>query len=317
MRVAILDGFSVTAQDLSWDSIVGLDEIKVYDMTSPEDTLQRCKGFDMILTNKVVIDSTIMSQLPELKYIGVLATGYNVVDIAYAREHGIVVTNIPAYSTDSVAQMVWSHILNIFNHVDHYARQNREGRWTRSPLFCYWDEPVHELAGKTIGIVGLGNIGMKVARIALAFGLKVMAVTSKRQAELENGIESVDLHTLLRNSDIVSLHCPLTAGNKGMINKESLRIMKQGSVLINTGRGGLVVESDLAEALDSGWIEAYGADVLNTEPPTAESPLLKAKNCYLTPHIAWASVESRKRLISICAENINAFICGSPINQVN
>lgn len=317
MRLIILDGFSVVAKDLNWSSIVGPDNIKSYETTSPEELIERCKDYDMILTNKVVINAETMDQLPRLKYIGVLATGYNVVDIKHAKERGIVVTNIPAYSTDSVAQMVWAHILNIFNKVDYYATQNRDGHWTGRSFFCYWDAPFYEIAGKTIGIVGLGNIGMKVARIALAFGLKVKAVTSKPQEQLEDGIDSVDFETMMRESDIISLHCPLTEKNKGMINHKSLEYIKQGAVLINTGRGGLVVEDDVVEALNSGRLGAYGADVLNSEPPSADNPLLKAKNCYLTPHIAWATVEARKRLINICAENIKAFLGGSPINQVN
>ena len=258
-----------------------------------------------------------MDQLPELRYIGVLATGYNVVDINAAARRGIVVTNIPAYSTESVVQMTWAHILNIYNSVGHYACENSRGRWCDSPDFCYWDSPLHELAGKTIGIVGLGNIGRRVADVALAFGMKVLALTGKSQNSLPEGITKVVLDRLLKESDIVTLHCPLTSGTREMINRGSLALMKSDAVLINTGRGGLVSDADLSDALNSGRIAAYGADVLTVEPARSDNPLVHARNCYLTPHIAWATVEARQRLIAICMENVRAFIEGHPVNVIH
>lgn len=317
MKLVILDSYSVTSDDLSWHQLQDIVEVTSYDNTNVSQIIERCKGHQMALTNKVVFDETVISQLPDLKYIGVLATGYNVVDTESARRHGIVVTNIPAYSTDSVVQMVWAHILNIYNKVSYYANQNRKGRWSACSDFCYWDEALHELSGKTFGIVGLGNIGIRVAKIAVAFGLKVLAVTSKSPDCLPDGIDRVGMDDLLRKSDILSLHCPLTAENKEMINRDSLSKIKPGAVLINTGRGGLVNEQDVADALVDGRLGAYGADVLTTEPPTYDNPLLTAPHCYLTPHIAWATVEARQRLINICTENIKAFLSGSPQNQVN
>lgn len=316
MKLVILDGYTVVKDDLSWSALTNLVEITEYSHTEANQVVERCKGHDMILTNKVVISASIMEQLSDLKYVGVLATGYNVVDTQYAKKRNIVVTNIPAYSTDSVAQMVWAHILNIFSNVDYYARSNHNGRWSANSDFCYWDTPFHELAGKTLGIVGLGNIGMKVARIGLAFGMHIEAVTSKNPATLTD-IECVSFEKMMQDSDIVSLHCPLTDSNKGMINHGTLSLMKKGAILINTGRGGLVVETDVVNALQSGQLKAYGADVLATEPPTADNPLLQVPNCYLTPHIAWATVEARQRLIDICTENVKAFLNGAPVNQVN
>ena len=317
MRIVILDGFSVNPGDLSWDELNQLGDVIVYDRTSEDEVIDRCKGADIILTNKVVLDATTLNMLPRLQYIGVLATGYNVVDLEVASRQNIVVTNIPAYSTESVAQMVFAHILNIVSRVEHYARENRKGRWTNSSDFCYLDHNLTELYGKRMGIIGLGNTGMATARIAQAFGLNVMAYTSKDEDDLPNGIRKVTLEQLYSESDIISLHCPLTDSTYHMINKETLATMKPTAILINTGRGPLVDDSAVATALHKGIIAAYGADVITTEPPKEDNPLLSAPYCYLTPHIAWATKEARTRLLNTCIRNIKAFLDGEPINQVN
>ena len=320
MKIVILDAHTVNHGDLSWDALRKLPDITdidIYDRTSSEDTVAHCRGAEIVLTNKVVLDAPTLNMLPRLQYIGVLATGYNVVDLEVASRQNIVVTNIPAYSTESVAQMVFSHILNIVSQTDHYARENRKGRWAQSPDFCYLDHNLFELNGKTIGIIGLGNTGMATARIAQAFGLNVLAYTSKNEDQLPTGIIKATLDHLLTNSDIVSLHCPLTEDTREMINREALMKMKPGAILINTGRGPLVNDSDVAAALHEGTIAAYGTDVMTTEPPQADNPLFTAPHCYITPHIAWATREARSRLIDICTENIKAYLEGEPINQVN
>ena len=272
---------------------------------------------EIVLTNKTVFDAEIISRLPNTKYIGVLATGYNVVDLQAAKEHGIVVTNIPAYSTDSVAQMTFAHILNVTNQVDHYARASRDGEWSRCPDFCYWDKPLIELAGKTIGIVGLGHIGMKVARIARDFGMDVFALTSKAATELPKGIQKTTLEGLLGVCDIISLHCPLTDSTREIINAESLSKMRKGTILVNTGRGPLVNEHDVAEALHTGQLGAYCADVMCSEPPSFDNPLFREPNAFITPHVAWATVEARLRLMDIAENNIKEFLSGNPVNVVN
>lgn len=317
MKIVILDAYTVNPGDLSWSALEKLGDVDIYDRTSPDDVISRCRGAEIVLTNKVVLDAEILNMLPRLQYIGVLATGYNVVDLEQATRQNIVVTNIPAYSTDSVAQMVFCHLLNIVGRVDYYANENREGRWTNSADFCYLDHNLFELRGKKMGIIGLGNTGMATAKIALAFGLKVFAYTSKEEQELPDGIHKDELSDIFEECDIISLHCPLTEDTKHIINKNSLQQMKSNAIIINTGRGPLVNDADLAEALNDEEIAAYGADVLTTEPASADNPLLSAKNCYLTPHIAWATKEARERLISICTDNIEAFIDGEPINVVN
>ena len=317
MRIVILDGFTATQHDLSWKDVEMLGEVIVYDRTHPDDTVERCRGAVAVLTNKVVLSADVIAQLPELKYIGVLATGYNVVDLEAARQQGIVVTNIPAYSTMSVAQMVFAHILNVTMHVDHYAVENRNGRWSRSEDFCWMDTPVVELSGKILGIVGLGNIGSAVARIANAFGMEVMAVTSKEQPLLPNYIKKVTKDELFHTSDFISLHCPLTESTRGLICRESISKMKPGVVIINTGRGPLVNEQDMAEALQLGKVGAFCADVLAQEPPAANHPLSGSPRAYITPHIAWASREARMRLIHIAAANLEAFLNGKPQNVVS
>lgn len=314
MKIVILDGFTANPGDLSWKVLEAMGEVTVYERTAPEDTVTRAAGAEVVLTNKVLMGREVIAQLPELKYIGVLATGYNVVDIEAAKERGIVVTNVPAYSTESVAQMVFAHLLTVTNRTEHYAEQNRAGRWSRSQDFCYWDTTMIELAGKTFGIVGLGNIGLRVAQIALAFGMRVKALSSKEV--LPNGIEKVGLDELLSAVDVLSLHCPLTERTHHLINKDTLRKMKPSAILINTGRGPLVDDVAVADALAEGRLAAFCADVLTNEPPTADNPLLQQPNAYITPHIAWATVEARARLIKVATENVRCFLNGKPQNVV-
>lgn len=316
MNIVVLDAYTLNPGDLSWGKLEALGNLKVYDRTLPEEIVDRAKDAEIVLVNKVVIDGACMEALPNLKYIGVLATGYNVVDVDEACKRGIVVTNIPAYSTDSVAQMVFAHILNIVSRVDMYASQNRNGRWSNCNDFCYYDSPIMELAGKRMGIVGLGHTGMATARIADAFGMKVVAFTSKTE-QLPYGIEPLPLDEIFATCDIVSLHCPLNERTRGMVDARRLGLMKKGAILINTGRGPLVCEKDVADALSSGRLGAFGADVLSSEPPASDNPLLTAPNCFITPHIAWATVEARTRLMDICAGNVKAYIDGAPVNRVD
>ncbi len=316
MKIVVLDGYGLNPGDLSWDAVSQLGELTVYDRTSSEEVIARSAGAEAILTNKTVITAEIMEALPDLKYIGVLATGYNVVNIDAAREKGIVVTNIPAYSTPSVAQMVFAHILNIAQQVQHHSEEVRKGRWTNNADFCFWDTPLIELREKKIGLVGLGHTGFNTARIAIGFGMQVTAYTSKSSLQLPPEIKKRTLDELFSECDIVSLHCPLTDETKELVNAERLRLMKPTAILINTGRGPLVNEQDLADALNAGKLYAAGLDVLSSEPPKADNPLLTARNCYITPHIAWASLEARTRLMDILAENIKAFQAGKPVNNV-
>ncbi len=317
MKIVVLDGYGVNPGDLSWETLEALGDVEVYPRTAPEDVIDRCFNAEIILTNKVVINKQILVSLPRLKYIGVLATGYNVVDVDTASDLDIIVTNIPAYSTDSVVQMTFAHILTMTNRVEHYTQQNRNGRWSNNPDFVYWDTPLIELAGKTMGIVGLGNIGMKVAQLARCFGMEVYAFTSKASSLLPEGIQKTTFEGLLSVSDILSLHCPLNRSTREMINASSLAKMKEGALLINTGRGPLVNEADVAEALRSGHLGGYGADVMCQEPPAEDNPLFSAPNAYITPHIAWATFEARKLLIAIAVGNVKAFIDGNPVNVVN
>jgi glycerate dehydrogenase len=316
MKIVVLDGYGLNPGDLSWDAVSQLGELTVYDRTSSEEVIARSAGAEAILTNKTVITAEIMEALPDLKYIGVLATGYNVVNVGAAREKGIVVTNIPAYSTPSVAQMVFAHILNIAQQVQHHSEEVRKGRWTNNADFCFWDTPLIELREKKIGLVGLGHTGYNTARIAIGFGMQVTAYTSKSSLQLPPEIKKRTLDELFSECDIVSLHCPLTDETKELVNAERLRLMKPTAILINTGRGPLVNEQDLADALNAGKLYAAGLDVLSSEPPKADNPLLTARNCYITPHIAWASWEARTRLMDILVENIKAFQAGKPINNV-
>ena len=317
MKIVLLDGQGVNPGDISWNRIEELGELTVYPRTAPEEVLQHVGDAEIALTNKTVFDADIIAQLKNTKYIGVLATGYNVVDTKAARERGIVVTNIPAYSTDSVAQMVFAHLLNVSNHVEHYAEETRNGVWSRCPDFCYWNKPLFELAGKTLGIVGLGNIGMKVAQIAQAFGMNVLAYTSKTPDQLPKGIRKTTLDGLFGASDVVSLHCPLTDTTRELMNNTSIEKMRDGAILINTGRGPLVNEADVVDALASGKLGAYCADVLSCEPPSPSNPLVGAPHAFITPHVAWATLEARLRLMDIAVNNIKSFLEGSPTNVVN
>lgn len=316
MKIVVLDGYAANPGDLSWDGMKALGECVIYERTSPEQVLERATGAEVVLTNKVVITTEHIAALPDLKYIGVLATGYNIVDVEAARNRGIVVTNIPAYSTDSVAQMVFAHILNICLQVQHYTEEVRNGRWTSSPDFCFWDTPLMELSGKKLGIVGLGHTGSATARIAIGFGMQVCAYTSKSHFQLIPEIKKMELDELFRECDIVSLHCPLTEQTRGMVNAARLKTMKPTAILINTGRGPLVNEQDLTDALNNGTIYAAGVDVLSQEPPRADNPLLHARNCFITPHIAWASGEARQRLMQIAVDNLNGYITGKVVNNV-
>ena len=316
MKIIVLDGYGLNPGDLSWSGMEALGELTVYDRTSPSELLERSADAEVLITNKTLITAEDMLALPQLKYIGVLATGYNVVDIDAAKSHGIVVTNIPAYSTSSVAQMVFAHLLNITQRVGYYADENKQGRWTKSADFCYWDTPLMELDGKKMGIVGFGNIGQATARIAQAFGMEVCVVTSKEQSSLPAGMKKMELDELFTSCDVVSLHCPLTPTTKEMVNANRLKLMKPQAILINTGRGPLINEQDLADALNEGRIAGAGLDVLSVEPSQKDNPLLSAKNCFITPHIAWATKEARIRLMNIAVENLKAYQEGHIINNV-
>ncbi len=316
MQIIILDGYTANCGDLSWEALENFGELTVYDRTRPEEVVERAKDAEIVLTNKVCLRKQEIEQLPKLKYIGVLATGYNVVDLEAAKEHGIIVTNVPAYSTESVAQMVFAHLLTITNRTEHYALLNRDGNWSDCPDFCYWDTQLTELAGKTLGIVGLGNIGRRVAAIAQAFGMKVVAYTSKATDQLPSGIGKRTIDELLKESDVVTLHCPLAPGTHHLINSQTLQMMKPSAILINTGRGPLVNDQDVADALNANRLRAYCADVLSEEPPKADQPLLQCGNAFITPHIAWATKEARTRLIDVAIGNVKAFIDGRPVNVV-
>ena len=315
-KIVILDGFTSDPSGLAWKPLEEIGGLTVYDRTKPDEIIRRAKEAEIVLTNKVKLGRQEIELLPKLRYIGVLATGYNVVDVEAAFEHDIIVTNVPAYSTDSVAQLVFSHLLTVTNRTEHYAMLNRAGKWTTTPDFCYWDTQLTELAGKTFGIVGLGNIGQRVATIARAFGMNVVAHTSKSADELPPYIGKRTMEELLAESDVLSLHCPLTSGTRHLINRQTLSLMKPSAILVNTGRGPLVNSQDVADALNAGRLRAFCADVLPEEPPMASEPLLHCENAFVTPHIGWASDEARTRLIRIAINNVRAFIEGMPQNVV-
>ena len=317
MNIVILDAFTANPGDLSWAELERLGSVTVYDRTPAADTVTRCLDADIVLTNKGCLGRQEVERLPRLKYIGVLATGYNVVDIAAASQRGIVVTNVPAYSTDSVAQMVFAHLLTVTNRAEHYARQVRQGRWSASTDFCFWDSPLTELSGKTFGIVGLGHIGQQVARIAQGFSMHVVASTSKSAGQLPPGVGKAALGELFSLSDVLSLHCPLTVDTRHLVNARTLAMMKPSAILINTGRGPLVDECATAEALSQGRLAAYCADVLTEEPPRSGSPLMACPNAFITPHIAWATLEARQRLIAVATANVRAFLSGRGQNVVS
>ena len=316
MKIVVLDGFALNPGDLSWEGLTQLGECKVYDRTKPAEVFNRIKNAAVVITNKAVIDEPLIEKLPDLRYIGVTATGYNVVDVEAASRKGIMVTNIPAYSTDSVAQLVFSHILNVVNRVEMHANSVTSGEWIRSPDFAYWKSPQMELAGKTLGIVGFGRIGRKVAEIGLAFGMKVIFHNRSKVTDAPVDVSQLTMEEVFAESDVLSLNCPLSAENSGFVNQKLLRTMKHSAILINTVRGGLVNEADLAIALNGRIIAAAGLDVMSTEPPKPDNPLFSAKNCFITPHIAWATLEARQRLMNITVENLHCFISGKAQNVV-
>ena len=316
VKIVVLDGYTLNPGDLSWEGLEALGRCIVYDRTYPGDVLSRAEGAEIILTNKTVLSSDIIKQLPNLKYIGVLATGYNVLDVEAAHERGIVVTNVPAYSTPSVGQLVFAHLLNLAHHIGRHAEAVRNGRWSSSPDFCYWDTPLIELSGLTLGIIGFGRIGRTTAKLALAFDMKVIAYDIIKPSSMPEGCQFVGLEEVFRDSDVVSLHCPLTSQTEKIVNKERLALMKKTSFLINTGRGPLVDEQALADALNNERIAGAGLDVLSSEPPEKDNPLIKAKNCFITPHIAWATRAARERLLKVVVDNVAAYLAGKPQNVV-
>ncbi len=317
MKIVVLDGYTLNPGDLSWKELDELGEVAIFDRTPAHKVLERAAGAGILLTNKTALNASVLSRLPELRYIGVLATGYNVVDIDAARKGGIAVTNVPAYGIDSVAQMCFAHILNLTNRVAGHAAGVSRGQWCKAADFCYWEHPLIELAGKTLSIIGYGDIGRAVARLALAFGMQVLIHTRTPPDRLPEGMVAVDLDRAFAEADIISLHCPLTEATEKLVDAERLGRMKPGAFLINTSRGPLLDEDAVAEALNSGRLAGAGLDVLSAEPAGRNNPLLSAKNCFITPHIAWATREARSRLFAIAAENIQAFLQGAPKNRVS
>lgn len=316
MNIVVLDGYTLNPGDLSWEEFEKLGACTVYDRTPPERVAERAREAEIVLTNKAVITAETLAALPKTTYIGVLATGYNVVDVPAARKRGVTVANIPDYSTPSVAQAVFAHLLNLTHHVAAHGQSVRDGDWVQSPDFCYWKSPLVELDGRVMGLVGYGRIGQAVGRIALAMGMRLL-VHTRTPGELPDGAEHAELDDLFRQSDVVSLHCPLNEGTVELVDARRLGLMKPSAFLINTGRGPLVDEDALAAALDEGRLAGAGLDVLSSEPPSANNPLLNAKNCCITPHLAWATWAARERLMAIAAGNLRAFLAGKAENVVN
>ena len=317
MNIVVLDGYTLNPGDLSWKDLESQGPCTVYDRSAPEEVVPRAKDAEIILTNKTVLSSDTIKQLPKLKYIGVLATGYNIVDIETAHDNDIPVTNVPTYGTQSVAQIVFAHLLNLAHHAAHHAQTVKSGRWTSSPDFCYWDTPLIELAGLTMGIIGFGRIGRATAKLALAFGMNVIFYDTTKPSSTPEGCQLTGLDDIFRTSDIISLHCPLTSDTKKIINRERLESMKKTAFLINTSRGPLVDEQALADALNNETIAGAALDVLSEEPPRENNPLVTARNCYITPHIAWATLAARKRLLRVAVDNVASFLAGKPHNVVN
>ncbi len=318
MKIVVLDGYTLNPGDLDWDALKELGDVTLYDRTPYTETVERCKGAGIILTNKAPLDEAILNRLPDLKYIGVLATGYNIINIDVCKQKGIIVSNVPGYGTGAVAQFVFALLLELCLHVQKHSDAVLEGRWAKSVDFCFWDYPLIELAGKTLGIIGFGTIGQKVADIATAFDMKVIA-TGRRQTDQSHrkNFKWVSLDELLQQSDVVSIHCPLTPETQGLINEENLGKMKPSAFLINTSRGPIINDADLAQALNNNIIAGAGIDVLSKEPPPADNPIFKAKNCIITPHIAWATKEARARMMATAINNLEAFIAGRPANVIN
>jgi len=318
MKIIHLDSFTTTMDGLTLERLEVLGDFAHFKNTSPSKVISRAKDADILITNKVVLDKEVIDQLHNLKYICVAATGYNVVDVSYARSKGIPVSNVSGYSTHGVVQSVFAHLLNVMINIAYYDEEVIDGRWQKTGLFSFYDHPITELAGKTIGIYGFGTIGQGVARVALAFGMNVIAVSRNPERDHMDNVEFVTFEDLCRKSDMITLHASMNESNKGIIDKYTLANMKPTAILINTGRGGLIVEEDLARALDQDVIAFACLDVLSQEPPQDNNPLFQAKNCIITPHIAWASIESRKRLLDGVAKNIEAFMAGEdPLNVVN
>lgn len=318
MKIVVLDGYTLNPGDLSWDALNQLGDVTIHDRTPHAEIVTRCAGADVVLTNKTPLDEATLNQLPQLKYVGVLATGYNIINTEVCKNKGIIVSNVPGYSTPAVAQFVFAFLLELCLHVQKHSDAVMDGKWSRSADFSFWDYPLTELAGKTLGIIGFGTIGKKVADIAAAFDMNVIA-TSRRQTEQSHreNFTWVSMDELLRQADMVSIHCPLTPETQGLINTENLKKMKPSAFLINTSRGPIINDADLAAALNTGIIAGAGIDVLSTEPPAANNPLFNARNCIITPHIAWAATEARARLMAIVVNNLRAFISNNPVNVVN
>jgi glycerate dehydrogenase len=317
MHIVVLDGFTLNPGDLTWAGLEALGPTTIHERTPPEQTIARAADREIVLTNKTILSREIIERLPRLRYIGLLSTGFNVVDLDAAGKQNVPVTNVPAYATPSVVQMVFAHLLNLTLHVADHSHGVRAGRWTQSKDFCYWNFPLIELAGLTMGIVGFGQIGRAVATVARAFGMNVLAHKVSPPSDLPEGVRFVDLDDLFRQSDVVSLHCPLNPVTQHLVNADRLAMMKRSAILINTGRGPLIDETALAEALNAGRIAGAGLDVLSTEPPSTGNPLLNAQNCCLTPHIAWATRAARQRLLDVVIINVQAFLAGKPQNVVN
>lgn len=316
MNIVVLDGYTLNPGDLSWDDLKALASCDIYDRTSPEQLHSRAKYADILITNKCPLRKEHFVELPKLKYIGVTATGYNIVDIEAAKERKIVVTNVPTYGTRSVAQMTFALLLELTQHVGHHSRRVAEGAWTKSNDWCFWDRPLIELEDRVMGIVGFGRIGRAVADLAIAFGMHVQIATRSKRDDIPSGVRVVELEELFRTSDVISLHCPLTPETDQLVNADRLELMKPSAFLLNTSRGPLIDEKALAAALNSDRLAGAAVDVLSIEPPPANNPLLGAKNCLVTPHIAWATRSARARLMNIAVENVRAFLAGRPVNVV-
>jgi glycerate dehydrogenase len=316
MNIVVLDGYTLNPGDLNWNTLQSIGSCTIYDRTLPHEIIERAQIADVLLTNKTVLSKEILEQLSTVKYIGVLATGYNVVDIAAAKKFGIIVTNVPAYSTMSVAQLVFALLFELTHRVGHHSGEVKKGRWSSHNDFSFWDFPLIELSGKTFGIIGYGNIGKAVAAIADALGMEVL-VSTRSQEPSKNSVHFVDKETIFKSSDVISLHCAFNDETKHLINTQTLSLMKSSAFLINTGRGQLVDEQALADALNDGALAGAGLDVLSTEPPSPQNPLLNAKNCIITPHIAWATQAARRRLMDIAVYNVQSFIDGNPTNVVS
>ena len=317
LNAVILDGFTENPGDLNWDYLESVFNLTVYDRTPKDLVLERAENADVLIVNKVAITRDMLESLPKLKFVATLATGFNQIDTQALKEKNIPVSNIPSYSTDAVAQMVFSFILEFTNRVGHYTDSVKNGEWTQSKDFCYWNTPLNELSGKTLGIIGFGKIGRRVSEIALAFNMNVLVYTPSGKKEADAKIQFVSLDEVQKKSDYITLHCPLTQNTNELVNKEFINKMKDGAALINTARGAVINEQDVANALNSGKLSFFGADVLSTEPPKKENPILNAKNTFITPHIAWAAFETRLRLLEILNSNVKAFLDGNPINVVN